>query len=243
MDGKHYSEKFYSQREATMQSARQIVSLLEKYIQPHSIVDVGCGLGEFLTAFEEAGVKEVLGIDGAWVDKRKLTISPDNFMTADLTRPLKLDRKFDLAISCEVAEHLNETVADTFVDSLAKLSDITLFSAAIPQQGGTYHVNEQWPEYWAQKFRNRGFVSIDCLRMRLWDNPQVRFWYKQNLLIFVKESQLEKYLALKQEYQAGASVLALVHPDIFGYYARNYRRFTRLIPRPVKWILRKTVGV
>jgi hypothetical protein len=36
------------------------------------------------------------------------------------------------------------------------LGPVVLFSAAIPYQGGTHHVNEQWPEYWAGNFEAKG---------------------------------------------------------------------------------------
>ena len=53
-----------------------------------------------------------------------------------------MDRKFDLVVSLEVAEHLPSECAETFVDSLTGLGPIVLFSAAIPHQGGTNHANE-----------------------------------------------------------------------------------------------------
>jgi hypothetical protein len=38
-------------------------------------------------------------------------------------------------------------------------------------------------------------------------------------------------------------VLPLVHPHIFTFYARNYRRFTGWIPKPAKWLLKKFIKV
>ena len=53
------------------------------------------------------------------------------------------------------------------------LSDVVLFSAAIPHQGGENHFNEQWPDYWSQKFERRGYSVLDCLRHLIWANPKV----------------------------------------------------------------------
>ena len=54
-----------------------------------------------------------------------------------------------------------------------------LFSAAVPHQGGWNHLNEQWPQYWAEIFARRRFFPVDCLRERFWNRPNVRWWYAQ----------------------------------------------------------------
>jgi 2-polyprenyl-3-methyl-5-hydroxy-6-metoxy-1,4-benzoquinol methylase len=64
-------------------------------------------------------------------------------MAQSLDSPLDLGRAFDLVISLEVAEHLPESAADAFIDSLVRHGDVILFSAAIPFQGGHRHINEQ----------------------------------------------------------------------------------------------------
>jgi len=43
-----------------------------------------------------------------------------------------------------------------------QIIDNVLFSAAIPNQGGTGHINEQWQEYWAEKFYANGFGAELC---------------------------------------------------------------------------------
>src|SRR5690606_16087480 len=117
-----------------------------KEVRPKSVVDVGCGLGTFLRAFKDLGVKDVYGLDGPWVRRDLLYkyIEEGEFEEADLEKPIEVTRRFDLAISLEVAEHLSEARADGFVADLGKLSDNILFSAAIPGQGGDHHINEQW---------------------------------------------------------------------------------------------------
>src|SRR5690606_34222821 len=107
----------------------------------------------------------------------------------DLTKKLELNKKYDMAISLEVAEHLPESAADTFVESLTSHASIILFSAAIPQQGGQYHVNEQWPNYWNEKFKKRGFQAFDILRSEFWNNEHVPWWYRQNMVFFVKQGE------------------------------------------------------
>ena len=88
-----------------------------------------------------------------------------------------------------------------------------LFSAAIPFQGGTHHVNEQWPEYWVKRFHDRGYAVIDCLRQKIWHNDNVEWWYAQNILMFVQREHLARHPLLQQACANTANhQMALVHP-------------------------------
>jgi hypothetical protein len=158
----------------------------------------------------------VLGVDGPHVDPRSLDIAAEQFVAHDLTVPLDLGRKFDLAMSLEVAEHIDQQYAETFVQSLCGLSDVILFSAAIPGQGGTHHVNESWPTYWSGLFAGKGFVPVDCLRRLIWDDTEVEHWYAQNIHFYVRQSALAQHPRLAQEHAAaGGKVLSLVHPKTY----------------------------
>jgi SAM-dependent methyltransferase/predicted O-methyltransferase YrrM len=217
-----YTTDFYELiGQGTRSSAREIIPLLLELmqpVQPQSVVDVGCGTGSWLAAFQKLGIADCLGIDGDYVDRTILQIPLNQFQSADLKQPLQINRKFDLAISLEVAEHLPNIAAENFVNSLTQLAPIILFSAAIPFQGGVEHVNEQWPQYWAYYFQQNGFAVIDCLRKKIWNNDKVEPWYAQNILIFVKQEYLSKYPRLVNEYQnTDLNQLAIVHPKIYFY--------------------------
>lgn len=209
-----YTEEFYELlRQGSRRSAKEIIPLVLEFIQPKSVVDVGCGLGSWLSVFKEFGIGECLGIDGDYVDKNRLEISQEEFQTFDLNNPLKLDRTFDLVVSLEVAEHLPAKSAGTFISSLTDHGLVVLFSAAIPLQGGTNHVNEQWPHYWVQLFQERGYLAIDCLRKKIWNNENVEPWYAQNILFFVRFGCIERYPLLERELKhTNVSQLAMVHP-------------------------------
>src|SRR5262249_43904135 len=115
---------------------------------------------------------------------QRLEIAPDEFLACDLSNPTAVERRFDLAVSLEVAEHLPDTSADAFVRLLTSLAPVVLFSAAVPCQGGTHHLNEQWPDYWAARFESCGYRTFVYLRDRIWDSPDVECWYAQNILLF-----------------------------------------------------------
>jgi hypothetical protein len=209
-----YPETFYSTSwQRASRSARRVVPLLMELVAPRSAVDVGCGAAAWLEALREAGVDDVLGVDGPHVTPGLLRIPPALFHAHDLQTPLRLPRRFDLALSLEVAEHLPATQAERFVGDLADLAPVVGFSAAIPGQGGTRHVNEQWPEYWAALFRARGYLVVDCLRPRIWHDPEVEFFYAQNMLLFAAAAELDRHPGLKaEEGRRRGEPLARVHP-------------------------------
>jgi len=209
-----YSTRYYRiQAAASRLSSDIVVPMVVELVRPRSVVDVGCGMGAWLASFSECGVKDVFGIDGDYVDRAQLQIDETCFTARDLTRPLDIDRRFDLVVSLEVAEHLPESAAAPFVQSLVSLGQAVLFSAAIPYQGGTGHLNEQWPEYWAALFAEHDYVPIDCLRRRIWNNPSVEWHYAQNILLYVHRDTLDASPALSAEYaRTSLDQLALVHP-------------------------------
>ena len=195
-------------------SASRIAPILLELTGANSVVDLGCGLGVWLREFERLGVADVLGVDGDYVDPSALLIPPDLFLSHDLSRPLVVPRRFELATCLEVAEHLPASAADSLVGSLASLAPVVFFSAAIPAQGGTQHVNEQWPEYWVERFQRLGYLLVDAVRPRIWDDPQIDFWYAQNAVLFVDQRELAAYPQLAQEV-ATRRPLSLVHPRLF----------------------------
>jgi SAM-dependent methyltransferase len=238
-----YTEQFYAQRAAgSTQSAAAIVPALLRLVPATSVVDVGCGNGTWLSVFREHGVTDVLGLDGEYVQLHQLLIPHRQFRPADLVNPPSLGRRFDLALSIEVAEHLPEEVADRFIDYLTSLAPVVAFSAAIPGQGGTNHVNEQWPDYWVSRFRDRGFVPVDCLRSLVWRDSTVDWWYAQNMLLFCSGSYLEAHRRLgEMACHTDVDRLAIVHPRAY-LAARRESHDLREQLRPENMSLRQTLA-
>lgn len=209
-----YPREFHAERDAnTRQSAREIIPLILGIIQPKSVIDIGCGVGTWLSVFNEYGIDEIFGVDGEWVDKKMLRIPEEKFIYHDLNKPFRLNRQFDLVVSLEVAEHLPAEAAENFIDSLTNLGAIVLFSAAIPFQGGINHLNEQWQDFWAKLFQIRGYQVIDLLRKKIWSKSNVCWWYAQNILLFARNEMIEANPKLKDAYKStDLSQLSLVHP-------------------------------
>lgn len=137
------------------------------------VLDVGCGEGFLCHEFRSLGI-EAYGVDGDHL--------PGVDQVVDLRQPLGM-HSFDAACCLEVGEHLPDSAAEVLVDSLCAAAPYIAFSAAIPGQGGPGHVNEQWPSYWASKFRERGRSVTGTSRYKIWGDPGLEPWYKQNLLL------------------------------------------------------------
>ena len=216
-----YTSEFYDRlRGGSLCSAQEVVPLVIELTNPTSVVDVGCGDGSWLSVFKKHGVVDVLGIDGSHRDVTKSRIQECEFKSMDLGGSIDAGRRFDLAVSIEVAEHLAESDAGRFVATLVALAPVVLFSAAVPMQGGEHHVNEQWPDYWRDKFQERGFIAVDCLRGRVWNNSNVKVYYRQNMVFFVDRERLAEFPKLEGAYRGGCEhPLSVVHPDL--YLARS----------------------
>lgn len=196
-------------------SAKRLFEILAEFdVRPSSLLDVGCGTGEWLAAARELGVADLRGIEGTWLDKSKLSVDPSLVETRDLEAGLDLSRQFDLVLCIEVAEHLAQQSADRLVESLVRHGDLVLFSAAIPFQRGHHHVNEQFPDYWAELFAGYQFHALDFLRPRIWKDASVIWWLRQNLLLFAHDRalQVNPKLAAERDVQR---VLSVVHPSVY----------------------------
>jgi|SRR5215216_1109019 len=239
-DKQRYNEDYFFYRTRLARSSAEVmVPMVIELVQPSSVVDVGCGTGDWLSVFREHGVDDVWGVDGAYVNKKLLKIPEERFITADLEHPLHFDRKFDLVVSLEVAEHLPSSHAESLVASLTALGPVVLFSAAIPHQGGRHHVNEQWPPYWVRLFSDKGYVVTDPLRRKVWYDEKVQVWYTQNTFVFVARNSLRNYPLLGKEYEShNADMLSVVHPK---YYLQKVEEATLrhlLIRRPTEILVR-----
>lgn len=163
-----------------------IIPIILEILKPKSVIDFGCGLGAWLLSFSKLGITDILGVDGDYIDRTKILIPKENFVTANLSEEVNLNKKYDIAICLEVAEHLDEKEADKIVKTLINHSDTIIFSSAIVNQGGQNHLNEQWFNYWEEKFQKYGYSFYDAIRPRIWYNERVDWWYKQNIFIVSK---------------------------------------------------------
>ena len=183
----------------SLESARVVTPLIREFIHPRSVVDLGCGRGAWLRAFQEIGVEFIQGLDGDYVDRDTLLIPAESFVSADLAELTKIPGNYDLAVCLEVLEHLSAQSGSNIVAALTEAAPAVLFSAAIPGQEGTGHVNEQWPEYWRRIFEAHGYQMLDAIRPRIREDQRVAWWYRQNMVLFTSKVWLESHPILQAD--------------------------------------------
>lgn len=219
MSGTQYRrlhDRFAQVHDRLQYAAGRIFDIVERHVRAGSVLDVGCGAGDFLFQAHKRGVADVFGIEGEWADGSPFLLEPARRRLMDLERPFDLGRRFDLVISLEVAEHLSARAASGFVESLTRHGDFVLFSAAIPEQGGINHVNEQWPAYWAAQFAARGFACHDFIRWEIWEDELTPFYYRQNLFLYARKSAMEaRDPRIVAPFPPSPKLVPVVHPTLY----------------------------
>ncbi len=184
-----YSNQFFDYIDAgARRSARAMIAVMQPHLGARSLLDLGSGRGVWAGEWRASGVDDVMAVDGDYVDRDRLAVPRDRFCAADLTQPLDLGRRFDLAQSLEVGEHLPAAASAQLIESLVRHSDRVLFSAAVPGQGGEFHINEQPLAFWQDLFAAHGYGAFDCVRPALRDRAEVEKWYRFNTVLYANDA-------------------------------------------------------
>ena len=192
-------------------SQKKVMDFVMSLADISSTVELGSSSGRWTREAMNRGVTDIRAFDLHEVPEAELLIPADAFSARDLGLPLDLGRKYDLAISTEVAEHVTPKNVFAFIANICNASDLVLFSAAIPYQGGEHHQNEMWAEYWAKIFAAHGFDCFDILRMRFWNDGSIRSFYRQNLFIYARGDRAEQLRSAG--HNSTEQPLSLVHPE------------------------------
>jgi len=243
-----YDSTFFASQSGAVRSARKLLPMILGLAPARTLVDVGCGIGAWARVAKELGCA-VTGLDGDWVPQEQLLIDVDEFIRVDLANPPEdLGRRFDLALSLEVAEHLPESSAERFVKFVTDLAPIVVFSGAVPWQMGTHHVNEQYAGYWARRFEQRGFAPFDVIRPRCWYDNDVEFYYRQNIVVYVSRARVAEFEASAMRSPV-VHPLDIVHPDAVPILAQGWieaggtMRLIGLLRKVVVQSVRKRLGL
>lgn len=181
-------------REGSIRSAIAVLPVLLDLYRPESIVDFGCGVGTWLAAAKYHGIEQCLGLEGGWVKDRALQDRSLEIRETDLDQTISLDRRFDLAMSLDVAGYLKPERAATFVGDLCRASDVVLFSAPAPGDSGDEDRNEQWAAFWASHFVREGYIPLDFIRPKIEDNEKVEACYRNNIVLYAKPDRVGSFL-------------------------------------------------
>ena len=184
-----YDDDFYSDRnKETEYSSKAILCIIKEFFGSiGSVADFG-GVGTFLkTAHGVFGINwdHIALFEGDYIKTQWLQVPYSCYNPVNLEERIMTDRKYDLCICLEVAEHLSEKRANSFVADLCEISDLILFSAAVKGQGGIHHVNEQELKYWIDKFSILNYRAFDIIRPRIQYDEKILWWYRQNCIVFI----------------------------------------------------------
>jgi SAM-dependent methyltransferase len=214
-----YPSDFYSnRRERTAYAAVRILDALPSGLVRRRVADVGCGTGTFLAAALASGTEQAIGLEGDWVQPGQVDDPRIALLTRNLEEPLQLP-PVDLVLCLEVAEHLSPARAESFVAELARAAPAVLFSAAIPNQGGVGHRNEQWQGWWARLFEKEGRLAFDTIRPQIWADDDIPAWYRQNMVLYLTP-ELGAAVGL---VPTAPSLLDRVHPRYWERAGRELR--------------------
>ena len=246
-----YSKEFFDTLETgALQSAQVIVPLVLELTRPQSVIDVGCGRGAWLRTFRNCGVNNIWGVDGDYVDTARLLIPQECFSSVDLNKPFELPGRYDLAVCLEVAEHLPAAMASVLVRQLTAVAPLILFSAAIPGQVGTNHINARPPSYWRKLFEAHGFMMFDPIRHAILTDSRVEWWYRQNIVLYAAKEVIDR-LPLLEKYRVPPNALGIewVHAQVWEQEMQeiaktdSVRQLCGLLPAAIrKAIRRRLVG-
>lgn len=186
-----YDDDYYDRdvEAIASQAAPHIADTIIAAFKPSSLIDVGCGTGAMMAAFAARGVS-VTGVDYSEAAVRRCKERGMSVQRMNIGGPVSpavaLDHS-DVALSLEVAEHIAENRAQTYVSRLCLLAPIVVFSAAAPGQKGAGHINLKPRPYWIEKFQRSGHsldeVATDTIRA-MWQSARIAHYYHHNLMIF-----------------------------------------------------------
>lgn len=185
---KVYDTDFYEDaNKLKILSSKQVASIINSYYDFKTILDIGCGMGLYIQELQKLG-KDVIGCDNSVYGIKK---APQEIIVfyADVTKPIFLNKKFDIVLCFEVAEHIKKKDSKQLIDNCTNHSDTILFTAAPKGQGGVGHINEQSFEYWKNLFHLKNFQYYydlsEKIKQEMKSNNVVE-WIANNFMSFHK---------------------------------------------------------
>jgi SAM-dependent methyltransferase len=163
------------------QPAERIAKWISSALPPGTVLDIGCGPGTYVTALRSFGIS-ARGID---VDDR---VKGKEHLKYQSLFELSNEDRADIVLCLEVAEHIEENLADVVAHQVAGTVKKTLiWTAAQPGQGGIGHINCQPREYWEKKLTEQGLVRNRELETRMLEfivqGPHM-IWFRNNVMVF-----------------------------------------------------------
>lgn len=165
-------------------------AIIHQY-HPGSVIEFGCGNGNLSKALAAKGII-VEAVDGyatpdftghEGIRFTKLDLNNDATVKSFLSG---LNKKFDIALSFEVAEHLNPESSAPLIGWMTSMADVVIFSSAVLEQAGDGHINCRSREFWHHLFEENQFMIADTIREKIRNNKKVARWYRHNIIDYCR---------------------------------------------------------
>ncbi|MBS0620863.1 MAG: methyltransferase domain-containing protein [Verrucomicrobia bacterium] len=146
----------------------------------HSLVDFGCGMGDYTKALEAHGFS-CEAYDG---NPATPLLTAGLGKTLDLAEPFDLHKRFDWVLCLEVGEHIPKAHETTLLENLIRHSEKgILLSWALPGQGGVGHVNEEENRYIEERLTSYGY-DRDLIAEEKLRAAASWWWFRNTVMVF-----------------------------------------------------------
>jgi hypothetical protein len=158
---------------------KSLAEALGTFFKYRTVVDLGCGMGDYLKSFKELGIL-CDGFDGN-PNTKKLTNGLCE--TLDLSKDIELP-VYEWAFSLEVGEHIPAEFEDTFINNLHKVNSRGIvLSWAVEGQAGIGHVNCHNNDYVIDKIEKLGY-SYNQAMSHWFRNKSTFPYFKNTIMVF-----------------------------------------------------------
>jgi SAM-dependent methyltransferase len=169
--------------------AQSLANYIHRHVKPSVFLDFGCSSGLYLREIKRVmPTIEAKGFEFSEDAVRYALCSDVN--QCDLTHPLNLAKKDNtLGLCLEVLEHIRDEDWLPVLTNLTKLCDRLIFSAAVPGQGGTGHINCRNKIDWIRRFHSLGWVVDADATVHILNfirQGQYMGWFANNAMVLVK---------------------------------------------------------
>jgi hypothetical protein len=171
--------------------------------RPHSVLHVGCGIGELLALFKHLGAQEVYGIDA--LAQGSTVLGPSEYSTVNDLCGEMMQRTYELVLCLEVPGHVDKTTSLRQPEVIAPLATRRIiFSAPGPGQAG-HDPSKCLPVHeWLSRWSAVGWIPdlSETLGMR---SISTLSWLRRNLVVLRRGTQAEGEKSIQTIVAAGES--------------------------------------
>ena len=168
--------------------AHRLGQYIKIFYNPSCFVDFGCSTGIYLKEVQTncPGI-DTYGIEFSH-DAVQNAVCP-NVLQHDLTQPILLNKKPEtLGLCLEVLEHIDDSHWKPVLENITNNCERLFFSAAVPGQGGTGHINCRPKIDWIKRFHGLGWVvDLDATK-HLINYMQQGYhmgWFVNNIVVLI----------------------------------------------------------